>query len=81
MARTRVFISSTYYDLKYVRDDIERFVLELGYEPVRHETGNIPYTKDAPLEESAYREASLSDIIVTIIAVDMGRHLLLVMVQ
>ena len=71
MARTRVFISSTYYDLKYVRDDIERFVLELGYEPVRHETGNIPYTKDAPLEESAYREASLSDIIVTIIG---GRY-------
>jgi hypothetical protein len=71
MAKTRVFISSTYYDLKYVRDDIERFVIELGYEPVRHETGNIPYTKDVPLEESAYREASLSDIIVTIIG---GRY-------
>lgn len=71
MAKPKVFISSTYYDLKYVREDIERFVLELGYEPVRHETGNIAYVKDAPLEESAYREASLSDIIVSIIG---GRY-------
>lgn len=71
MAKPRIFISSTYYDLKYVRDDIERFVFELGYEPVRHETGDIPYAKDMPLEESAYREVSLSDVIVCIIG---GRY-------
>ena len=61
MAKTRVFISSTYYDLKYVRDDIERFVLELGDEPVRHETGNIPYAKDTPLEKSALLRKTLVD--------------------
>ncbi len=42
MARPRIFISSTFYDLRQVRYDIERSIRELGYEPVRHETGAIP---------------------------------------
>ena len=43
MARPRVFISSTFYDLKQVRSDLERFVKDMGYDPVRHERGHIPY--------------------------------------
>ena len=71
MARPRVFISSTFYDLRYVREDLERFVLELGYEPVRYEAGAIPYSAKAPLEESAYREVAFCDIIVCVIG---GRY-------
>lgn len=71
MAAPRVFISSTFYDLRYIRDDLERLIKEIGYEPVRHETGSIPYSKESPLEESAYREVTLSDIIVCIIG---GRY-------
>lgn len=71
MAKPRVFISSTYYDLRYVREDLERFVHGLGYEPIRHETGAIPYTRESPLEESAYREVTLCDMIVCIIG---GRY-------
>ena len=71
MAKPRVFISSTFYDLLYVREDLERFIRELGYEPVRHETGSIPYSKETPLEESAYQEVTQSDIIVCVIG---GRY-------
>ena len=71
MAKPRVFISSTFYDLLYVREDLERFITGLGYEPIRHEAGQIPYGKDAPLEESAYREVALCDIIVCVIG---GRY-------
>lgn len=71
MAKPRVFISSTFYDLRYVREDLERFVLELGYEPVRYETGGVPYSTKAPLEESAYREVAFCDIIVCVIG---GRY-------
>ena len=71
MARPRVFISSTFYDLRYIRDDLERFIRDLGYEPIRHERGSIPYSKEAPLEESAYKEVAISDIIVCIIG---GRY-------
>ena len=66
MARPRIFISSTFYDLRQVRSDIERTIRDLGYEPIRHETGAIPYSKDEPLESGAYREIELSDVIVYI---------------
>ena len=66
MARPRIFISSTFYDLKQVRSDIERVIKELGYESVRHETGAISYSKEESLESGAYREIELSDIIVFI---------------
>ena len=41
MAKPRIFISSTFYDLRQVREDLERTIRELGYEPVRNETGSI----------------------------------------
>jgi hypothetical protein len=72
MAKPRVFISSTYYDLRQIREDIERMVRELGYEPIRHETGRIPYSRDDKLENSAYREVELSDIIVSIVGGRFG---------
>lgn len=72
MARPRIFISSTYYDLRQVREDLDRFVRSLGYESVRHETGRIPYTKDEKLEVSAYRELEFCDILVCIIGGRFG---------
>ncbi|MDK7489347.1 DUF4062 domain-containing protein [Bacillus paranthracis] len=45
MARPRVFISSTFYDLKYVREDIARCVRDLGYESILFEKGEIPTGK------------------------------------
>ena len=71
MATPRIFISSTFFDLRHVREDLERFIKDLGHEPVRNETGVIPYEKDGPPESSAYREIELCDIIVSIIG---GRY-------
>ena len=72
MAKPRVFISSTFYDLRQVREDLERMVRELGYEPIRHETGRVPYSKDEKLETAAYREVELSDIIVSVVGGHFG---------
>lgn len=72
MAKPRIFISSTFYDLRQVREDLERFIKELGYDPVRNETGSIPYGKEKSPEEYAYREVELSDIIVSIIGGRFG---------
>ena len=72
MARPRIFISSTFYDLRHVREDLERFVKELGYESIRNETGNIPYGKQQSPESYAYQEAELCDILVTIIGGRFG---------
>lgn len=46
MAAPRVFVSSTYYDLRHVRDDIEIFLKRLGYTPVMHDKGSITYTQE-----------------------------------
>lgn len=72
MAKPRIFISSTFYDLRHVREDLERFTKELGYEPVRNEAGSIPYGKQEALESYTYQEVELSDIIVTIIGGRFG---------
>lgn len=71
MARPRVFISSTFYDLKYVREDIGRFVRELGYESILFEKGEIPYGKNQRPEEYCYKEIELCDVLVSIIG---GRY-------
>lgn len=72
MAKPRIFISSTFYDLKQIRADLDRFIVSLGYEPVRNEEGNIPYGKDVPLEEYCYKEISNIDILVSIIGSRYG---------
>ena len=71
MPRPRIFVSSTYYDLKHIRASIDLFMDSLGYDPILSEKGDIAYTHDRPLDESCYREAENSDIFVLIIG---GRY-------
>ena len=59
MARPRVFISSTYYDLKYIRGGLEAFVRQTGYDPVLFEKGDIPFHHDTLLEKFALRRSTL----------------------
>lgn len=70
MAVPRVFISSTYYDLKQVRNNIGNFIKGLGYEPIMHEKSAIAYTQSNPLENDCYNELSTCDIVVCI----LGNH-------
>ena len=71
MAKPRVFVSSTFYDLKHVRNTLEAFIRTLGYEPVLSEKGSIAYSPEIALDESCYREAKACDIFVLIIG---GRY-------
>jgi len=71
MAKPRVFISSTFYDLQQIRANIDQFIEDLGYESVRNEEGDIPYGNDERLEEYCYKEIRSVDILVNIIG---GRY-------
>lgn len=71
MAKPRVFISSTFYDLRQIRSDIDMFIEGLGYEPIRNEEGDIPYGKEDALEEYCYKEIKSVDILVSVIG---GRY-------
>ena len=72
MARPRVFISSTFYNLKQTRVDLDLFLDQLGYEPVRNEEGDIPYGKEDALEEYCYKEIKSIDILISIIGGRFG---------
>ena len=71
MAKPRIFVSSTYYDLKHIRSSMELFIEGLGFEAILSEKGDIAYVSDRALDESCYREAAAADIFVLIIG---GRY-------
>lgn len=72
MAAPRVFISSTFYDLKQVRNNIGDFIKGLGYEPVMHERSGVAYSQTTPLENDCYHELASCDIVVCIIGNHFG---------
>ena len=43
MAKPRVFISSTCYDLKEIRSQIREFIFDYGYEPILSESPSDDY--------------------------------------
>src|SRR5258708_25830766 len=71
MARPRIFVSSTYYDLKHIRSSLENFIEALGYDSVLSEKGDIAYSPEIPLDESCYRVVRNTDVFVLIIG---GRY-------
>lgn len=72
MAKPRVFISSTFYDLRQIRVDIDQFIKGLGYDSIRNEEGSIPYGKEDRLEEYCVQEIKHSDILISIIGGRFG---------
>ena len=72
MAKPRVFLSSTFYDLRYIRNDLEQFITSLGYEPVMSERGHIPYGRTGTLESYCHREISNCDILIHIVGSKFG---------
>lgn len=72
MARPRVFVSSTFYDLKQVRTDLQAFINQMGYDAVLHERGNVPYGSKERLESYCYREINLVEILVSVIGGRFG---------
>jgi len=71
MARPRIFVSSTFYDLKHVRNDLDSFITSLGYDSIMNDKGQVPYSATQPLTDNCYDEASRADILIGIIG---GRY-------
>lgn len=71
MASPKVFISSTCYDLKYIRENLKYFVKTIGYEPVLSEEGDIFYNPQIHTHDSCIDEIPNSQIFVLIIG---GRY-------
>lgn len=64
MAIPRIFISSTFYDLKHVREGLRNYIESLGYEAVLFEEGDILYKPKEKLDKSAYKEIENTQLVV-----------------
>jgi hypothetical protein len=71
MANPRVFISSTWYDLRYIRENIKYFVKTLGYEPILSEEGSIFYDPKIHVQDACVSEIPNCQIFILIVG---GRY-------
>lgn len=70
--KPRIFISSTFYDLKYIREDLANFARSYNYEPILFEDGDIGYTPGKNLDKSCYEAMKNSDMVILIIGGEYG---------
>lgn len=67
MAIPRVFISSTCYDLKHIRENLKFFVKTIGYEPVLSDDGDVFYSPYSHTHESCLKEVETCQLFILII--------------
>lgn len=67
MPNPRIFVSSTCYDLKYIRDNIRSFIISMGFDPVLSERGNIFYNPLMSVEDSCLAEVKNCQMLLLII--------------
>lgn len=70
--KPRVFVSSTFYDLKYIREDLANFIKAHDFEPIMFEDGDIGYTPGKELDDSCYESMRNSDMTILIIGGQYG---------
>lgn len=71
MAAPRVFISSTCYDLKYIRENLKYFIKTLGYDPILSEEGSVFFDPHMHTHEACLAEVPNCHMFVLIIG---GRY-------
>jgi hypothetical protein len=68
MSKTRIFVSSTCYDLAAVREDLRRYILQLGHEPLLSEYPSFPVNPDEPAIAICRKNVEAhSDVLVLIV--------------
>jgi hypothetical protein len=68
MAKTRIFVSSTCYDLAAVREDLRRFILQLGHEPLLSEDLSFPVNpSETAIANCKKNVEANSDVLVLIV--------------
>jgi hypothetical protein len=67
VSRTKIFVSSTFFDLAQVREDIRTTILQLGHEPLLNEYSSFPVTPNIDTIENCKKAVRSSDFFVLII--------------
>ena len=72
MARLRVFVSSTCYDLDILRSELRPFIAGMGYEPVMSEYSDILYDPRSHTHDNCIKEVPGCDMVVLIVGSRFG---------
>ncbi len=72
MARLRIFVSSTCYDLGTLRSELRPFILNLGYEPVMSEYSDVLFDPRSHTHESCVKEIEGCDMVILIVGSRFG---------
>jgi Domain of unknown function (DUF4062)/HEPN domain len=72
MDRTKIFVSSTYFDLAQVREDIRTSISQMGHEPLLSEYSSFPTLPDIGTVENCKKAVQSCDLFVLIVG---GRRL------
>ncbi|MDE6707182.1 MAG: DUF4062 domain-containing protein [Oscillospiraceae bacterium] len=72
--KPRIFVSSTFYDLKYVREELANFIRLHDFEPVMFEDGDIGYDVGRELDKSCYEAMKSADMAILIIGGQYGTN-------
>lgn len=72
MATPRVFVSSTWYDLRYIRENLKYFIKTLGYEPVLSEEGGVFYDPSVHVQDTCLSEIPNCHLFILIIGGRFG---------
>jgi len=67
VSRTKIFVSSTFFDLAQVREDIRNTILQMGHEPLLNEYPSFPVTPNIDTIENCKKAVRSSDFFVLII--------------
>jgi len=70
--RPQVFISSSVKDLRHIRDAARKVVIDLGYEPIMSEYGEVGYMGGDSAIEACYRDVKQCQIMILIIGPRYG---------
>lgn len=65
--KPRIFVSSTFYDLKYIREDLSSFIRDHDFEPIMFEDGDVGYVPGECLDISCYETMKTADMVILII--------------
>ncbi|WP_408095627.1 DUF4062 domain-containing protein [Peredibacter sp. HCB2-198] len=72
MANPKVFVSSTCYDLKEIRESLLNFIKEFGFDPILSDYGDVFYHPDLHTHEACINEISNCDLFILIIGGRFG---------
>ncbi len=72
MAKLRIFVSSTCYDLDILRSELRPFIVEMGYEPVMSDYSDVLYDPRSHTHDSCLKEIPNCDMVLLIIGSRFG---------